>query len=287
MPYRFLSNSLHLTADRAVDYFKTHHGAKTFEFEEPLASDIAYRPTIQAMMTDYHCLCVEVTDSPYPRGALNEFVLDCMRRSLPVRLYLAIPAGLADATFRQNIEFANKWSIGIIQVGEATSEVLAPPTSLSLAAVRTIDRSKYPRKYRQAVSDAVSAFLSGNPAKGCSLLYDEIETLSRKVTKKTYDKGFWKANQTPSGNVDTGAWANVLDQLLDKLNFQSCRASCPVLSRELIAQIRGITAHRNESGHKPKSKSKLINRDRRLRTRFEHAADLLLDLTDAAKPLRV
>ena len=129
--------------------------------------------------------------------------------------------------------------------------------------------------------------LHPTPAKGCALLYDEIESLSRRVANKTFQRGLWKTGETPEGNVDTRAWANVLDQLSDKLDFHSCRASCPDLSRNLIAQIRGITGPRNESGHKPKRKSDLIKRDRRLRTRFESAADLLLDLSDAAKPLRV
>lgn len=70
MPYRFLSNSLHLTADRAVTYFKKYHGAKQFKFEELLSPDIDYRPTIQALMSGTTGLRNESGHKPKNRADL-------------------------------------------------------------------------------------------------------------------------------------------------------------------------------------------------------------------------
>jgi hypothetical protein len=59
------------------------------------------------------------------------------------------------------------------------------------------------------------------------------------------------------------------------------------LTTAFLAKIHGVTPHRNESGHKPRSEAELKKRDRELRTRFEAAVDLLRDLIVAVKPLRV
>jgi hypothetical protein len=47
------------------------------------------------------------------------------------------------------------------------------------------------------------------------------------------------------------------------------------------------TEYRNETGHKPASLPKKIERDKQLRTRFESAMDELGRLIEAARPLRV
>jgi hypothetical protein len=55
------------------------------------------------------------------------------------------------------------------------------------------------------------------------------------------------------------------------------------LTTSLLARIVGVTAHRNESGHKPTSLKQRMKRDQELKTRFEGGIDLLRELLDAAK----
>jgi len=61
----------------------------------------------------------------------------------------------------------------------------------------------------------------------------------------------------------------------------------PNIPEALLARVLGITSHRNEAGHNPDSRPALIRRDREQRTRFETATDLLFDLINATKALRV
>jgi len=59
------------------------------------------------------------------------------------------------------------------------------------------------------------------------------------------------------------------------------------LKKNLLIRVAALTDHRNDAGHKPKNRAALIARDRELRTRFEHAVDVLRDFANATRPLRL
>jgi len=84
-------------------------------------------------------------------------------------------------------------------------------------------------------------------------------------------------------DLANGAWAKVIGVLIDHMDYKKV----PNLPKSLLARILGITGHRNESGHKPKTKAALIKRNTELRTRFENAVDLLSDLIRASRSLHV
>jgi len=286
MSYQYLSEQLRPIADSAARFFKSKWGVHSFKVENTIHNDISYRPTLHAITRDHHFLCVEVSESPYPSG-LDAFVADCMNLCLPVRLVVALPAGSTDANYSRDLARARRHGVGVLEVSPQDAKLIQLALSFSLAAVRPIYLERFPSKYRLTLSQAEDAFRRGNPTKGCSLLYDEIEALSRKIAKKTHGKGLWRpikpGQKPPKVNFNRGKWEKVVRTLMENLDYSKCKS----LTGTLLARVVGITAHRNESAHKVTNQRDLIRRDTQLRTRFETATDILFELINASKPLRL
>ncbi len=285
MQYRSLSEELRPVADACARYFNTNWGVSKFKAEEQLDPDIERCPTLQAVTSDGHYLCVEVSESPYPTG-LDSFVLDCRDHILPVRLFVAIPAGSKSSSYKSDIDRARGRGVGVLEVSQKRVQCSLDALSLSLAGVRPVEASRFPKKYRLALSQAESTFRRGEPVKGCSLLYDEIEAFSRKIAKKTHSKGYWLAPKPGSKPVtirfDTHPWERLIELFMKNLDPQKCK----FFGASLLGRVLGITQHRNDSAHK-KTLAAVKKRDRELRTRFESATDTFFDLVTAAKPLRM
>ena len=244
------------------------------------------RPSLHAAANDYHFWCVEFSETtPYP-PTLDRLVLDCVRQGLPVRLFVALPSGSTDPNYNRDLNRAMDVGVGVIEVTDRNVRIVNEPLSLSLAGVRRIEKRRFPAKYRLALTRAENTFRQGNPVKGCSEIYDETEALTRRIAKKTENKGYWKSTKAASVIpvlIATTPWARVVRTLMQELDPRQP----PNIPEALLARVLGITAHRNEAGHNPDSRQALIRRDREQRTRFETATDLLLDLVNATKALRV
>jgi hypothetical protein len=119
------------------------------------------------------------------------------------------------------------------------------------------------------------------------MVYQEIENLSRKLAKKTKSKGMWRAlkpgEKAPKVRLDTGAWAKVMEVLIEHLDY----AKCPKPDKNMLIQVAALTSHRNDTGHKPANRAALMIRDQRARTRFEQASDVLVDFIRACAPLHL
>ncbi len=286
MNFRHLGEPLRPLAEAVVEYFENEHGITHFEEEVEIHKEVD-RPTLHAVTRDFHFLCIEFSETtPYP-ASLDRFVLDCNLKGLPVKLYVALPAGSTDPNYARDLNRARDRGLGVIEVNSTGVLMLYNPVSLSLAGLRRADKSKFPKKYRSALSQAESTFMHGDPAKGCSDVYDEIEALTRRIAIKTLRKKMWRAfapgKTPPKINLKTAAWASVVEVLIEQLD----PAQPPRIPKTLWARVLGITSHRNETGHKPPSKAALIKRDAALRTRFETAVELLSDLIQVSKSLRV
>jgi hypothetical protein len=281
MTYRILPPHLQIHAEAAKKYFKSK-GVSKFAVEAPVSADGTYRHTLTASTADGHFVCVEVSENAY-FDTLDAMVLEYRYRKLPVKLYVAVPKGTSNANFQKQLRQARRSGVGVLEVEARGAELVLEALSQSLADLREIDLDSLPTRYRANLSLAVETFRRGNPAKGCSMIYDEIEDLSRSIAKKTYQKGFWKKSTKLKFEKDP--WANVVDALMNELNYSAC--GCPKLKKPLLARVLGVTAHRNETGHKVKNRADLIKRDKELRTRFETAEDLLVDLVEASRPLKV
>jgi hypothetical protein len=290
MMYRILEPGLYQTADASKDYFNSQMGLSHFVIEQQIDDDIEFRPTLSCRDKDHYLVCIEVSESAWPKkNTLDGFVLDCKNRGLPVKLYVAIPKGLIDPDFSSKLRRARGNGVGVVEI-ETTGRghVFQEALPLSLTGIRPNNPIEFPAKYRASLRTAEITFCNGNPNKGCSDLYDIIEELSRKLAKKTKGKGYWRALQPgekpPKVKLGKDPWAKVIKILEEHLEIPKC--GCPRLTDALLARVRGITPHRNDSGHS-RSLSQLQRRDQELRTRFETARDLLRDLINATKPLHL
>lgn len=289
--YKFLASPLHSTANAAMVYFKNEVGLSHFKVEEPIGQNLEFRPTISCSSTEQYLVCVEISESAWPlKNVLDTFVLDCKNQGMPVKLHVAIPKGVVDPDFSKNLKRAKSCGVGVLELEEnGAAHVYHDALPLSLTGLRTYIPSEFPPKFRENLKGAESTFLNGNPHKGCGELYDLIEDLCRKVGDRADKKGYWKTvksgTKIPKINFDTKSWALVVKHLESHLDIKKC--NCPKLKDTLLARIRGLTQHRNDSGHKPKNLSQLKQRDQELRTRFETARDTLRDLINATKPLHL
>jgi hypothetical protein len=286
MNFTYLSKTLVPTAERAVLFFKESHGISGFKVEEGILPTLPYRPTLQAATPDHHILCVEVSESPYP-PVLESSVLDAITQTIPIKLYVAFPSDPLPPDYKTRVDRARSHGVGVIEVTLHETKVIHPPISLSLVGLRRVERNEFPAKYRSPLAEAETTFRGGSPSAGCLLVYSEIESLSRRIAKKTKARGMWRAlrpgEKAPKVNFDKGAWAKVMDVLIDHLD----PTKCPTPDHALLSRVAGLTAPRNDSGHKPGNRAALIRRDRALRTRFEHAVDILSELIEGSRHLRV
>jgi hypothetical protein len=284
MIFRALDDHLHEYAKAAARYFSKEYNVKGIKAEVELDHHIAFRPTLSGTYPDKHLLCVEVAEVALP-PEIQRFVLDCRSTGLPARIWVAVRKGSFDHVSTHDLTFFRTHGVGLIEIDDKNKARIleGPPLSQSVAGLRAIKVSEFPSGYRASLRSAHDTFTRGNPAKGSSEIYDELEALTRRIAVKaaTISKGLKKQLDQ---KVEKAPWAAVLEHLRDDLNSSTC--CCPDLNKTLINRIHGITEYRNATGHKPKSVQDLLKRDRQLRTRFESAVDELQSLILASAPMR-
>lgn len=279
--YDVLPEHLHSTADAVSKFFKENHGIIKIKHEQPIDDDMSWSPTISGTTRDHHLLSVEVTEGSY-LAAFDSFIVECQTIGLPLRMYIAFPEqDVSSKKFLDTFKEATKKGVGIVSANGSKCSVIKNAIDLSLASVRRIKPKEHLVRFRQALLDAEATFLNGDPARGCGRIYEELESLTRKIAGKTYAKGYWK-NST-SMDFDTHPWAKLLTTMSTELVFKNVRS----LNRPLLARVQGLTDHRNQTAHKIRSRVELTKRDRELRTRYEHAVDIFSELEAVAKELRV
>lgn len=285
MNFTILPQSLWPAAEAAAEYFRREWGIRTLSTEEAIDDAIGYRTTLLGQTDDFYYLCIEVSDMAYP-PSLDSFVLDCKNRCLPVKLFVAVSKSSNDPRYKDNIRRARMNGVGLIELDleSGTGQIVQPALALSLTGIRVTDRKLFPQKYRGSLARAEETFRQGTPDKACSLVYDEIEDLTRRIAMKTARLSYWRTPLGKGRNLKTEPWAKIAKLLEDSLQK---KGAAQHLTGALLARVRGITSYRNSSGHKPGSSKELLKRDSALRTRFESAIDLLRELIDASKPLRL
>lgn len=293
MTYDYLPEHLVATAELVRQgYLENALGLSAVKTEESIHKQIDFRPTLSVKRKDHHVVCVEISEVIMPI-TISSFILQCQQQHYPVLLYVAIPSGNSSSDFQRHLRDAKASGVGILEAdhGAHVVSVLNDPLSLSLTGLRSYEMGRFPKKYRAPITDAVSTFRNGAPNKGCSMVFDEIEDLTRKVAIRTHKKGYWnKPLKNPKEMEGKMPWASALESLRDRLNRSTAKADgndLALLSVAMLDRIIGITPHRNESAHKPRSLKALRERDGKLRTRMEAAIDILMELIDASKCLRV
>jgi hypothetical protein len=282
MSYRALPTHLHPTADRARAFFASERGVSKIVVEEEVHAELNLRPTLQGRTRDHHIVCVEVTDSGYTDN-LDSFVLDSQRLGLPVKLYIAVPAG-SPPDIAPLLRRAKPRGIGVLEVrANGTCHIFVSALSLSLTGLRRLAPKRFPARYQHALIDAEETFLNGDPAKGCSRIYDEIEALSRRLAARVAARGLLRPSARAQPNFEKAPWKTVLEHLRTHLNYRAL----PSIHDQLLSRVIGLTDSRNQTGHKVTRRQDLMRRDSQLRTRFEDAVDVMEALVSATRGLRL
>src|SRR5713101_5543658 len=150
---------------------------------------------------------------------------------LPAKVFVATPTNARDSQFKENLRQATNLGIGLLEISGVRGRILNGALSLSLTGCRPIDKGKYPPKYRRALSDAEQTFRRGDPVKGCSHIYDELEGLSRRIAKRTYTRNCWTKNLgggVPAKlNLAKAPWQTVVLAL--QKHCDAGKSKCPKL----------------------------------------------------------
>jgi hypothetical protein len=279
--YGILSTRLHRIADSTQKYFRDNWGINRFAIEK-FVEEAKYVPTFSAVSEDFHHLWIQVDEVVYSR-LFDSIVVECFTKCIPARLFCSVPKGLKYAELDEHLHLATERGVGILEVdekGRVSCRINA--LSLSLVGLRPPDTKSLPKSCRHGVWQAAQDFRSGEPVKGCAGVYDVLENVTRKLAKHTHDTGLW--NNKSAIKFSKDPWSNVMRELVKELKLHQC--NCPDLTIALLHRVSGMSEHRNDVSHTPKSKPKLIQRDRELRTRFENAEDVLREIATAVKPLK-
>jgi hypothetical protein len=282
--YRALPDHLIPYSEIAIRYFDKNHGLKQPRIEEEIDPSIRYRPTVTFVDPEKYLVCVEIVDSGFPE-ALSSVVLDLRNSGLPVKLWIAQPDDPNLQFHAKDLRFARDNGIGLLtlQASDIGTQI-SSAVSQSVCGLRKFDLSQFPANRRHSLQDAVATFRNGNPTKGCAQVYDELESLTRAIGRKASGKNGY-LRKAAGFDWDTEAWGTVVEFL--KINFDRGKSKCPELKPSLFAKVATLTDQRNSVAHKPTSTTKLTDRDRKTRTRFEEAMDVLAELAMASKPLRI
>ncbi len=291
MSYSFLGQNLHETADRARKYFANTYGATHFKCEVAIDAQLPLKPTWQATLSGGYILCIEVRESPFSQS-LYEFVTLCAQQGKPVRLWVAVPQGMAAPTFNGELKQAREVGVGVAQIADdGTAHEFHKPVPLSLFALRKTELKQVPKVRREVLKTAEDTFLAGAPDQGCQAICQDLEAITRAFAEHTHQASWWRtptnAKALTTKFFRKDSWATMLEVLDERIDVKQVKAKSSTFGRPLVAGARQYTNWRNTVSHKPKTLAELQRRDARLRTMFEATRDLLIEWYDVAKPLKL
>jgi hypothetical protein len=290
MRYRALAETLVPVAEAVRKHFMKTEGAKRFRAEEEVAPSLLYRPTLVGESQDLSIIAIEVNEGTYT-SPLDEFVLECLRQGIAIRLFVAAREGGPDTEKMNLVRKAKSRGIGVLEVRGSIVTPLLPALSLSLIGLRPIDRKQFPKQSHSQLTKAEETFHNGDPVKACGRIYDLVENWSRAVALEIDHLGLWQSlpqGQTrPKINLKDGSWTKVLEFVDEHAAFGQLRKNGLSITKPLWGRLRGLTPHRNESGHEPRTREELQTRNTQLRTRFEHAVDTFGDLARASPHIHI
>ena len=289
MKFYLLDPTLKSTADKAVKFFRSQKNLKSFRAKRHPFGEDGWAPTFIGVNDEKISVCVEVSDNPYPT-TLDAFILNCKNNGYPVQCYVVMPRDSNHAEFKERLKKAQENGVGVMDIdNHSRPHSYCEALTLSLTGLRN-EIQKFPQTLKPKITTAMNTFRNGNPAKGCSDIYDDIEALTRRLGKYADANNWWKPSTHLPVNInfDTQNWNVLLNFYLQNLDFQNkVKPICVSLDRQLVQRIVGITTYRNQTGHKPKSIQETMDRDSKLKTRFETAVDLLLELVQAIDPIHI
>lgn len=290
MTFQLLATDLHATAVQAKKFFSSEFGVTNFKVETAPFEGSSLKPTYHATLKNKYTLCVEVSELPFS-NSIKAFAAECGKESRLIKLFVVVPrAGGPD--FPTLFKDAKSYGIGVIELNESGHNQLCGALAFSFFGLRRLDVKEYPAEKRDVLRQALSTFLDGSPEMGCQTLFSTLENLTRKFAIRTEAEGWWRTpvKDEPgrlARDLTKDPWAKVLSDLDHFLEFKPCKARCKDWNHTLVSQARAMTDLRNLTGHVPSTPKKIVERDKKLRTWFEHAGDVLKNWYDVTKPLKL
>ncbi len=243
MKYQLLDAELIPVAEAARKHFASVLGVRHFKAEREISSDLLYRPTLSGATDDFGIVSIEVINSAYIQ-ALDDFIIHCLSKQLPMRFYLAVPSGLPDSLFSDLVKRARRRSVGMVEVnGSAVSEIL-PAVPLSLTGLRRVELKRYPTAYQARLAKAEQTFLNGDPAKGCARVFDLVELHTRAIAAEIKRLSLWRplapgaAMPRIRGNTNWGVMLEIVETHLD---FQKLAPNGMKFGKPLWSRVRGMS----------------------------------------------
>lgn len=265
MTYTFLSPSLHSTADKVKLFLTNMNGIRRVNIEIPVAEQITISPTLWGVSPRGFLICVEVSEGPYPL-TMDTLILDCITSALPIKVYVAKPASKSAEKDEQLMRRLSEKGGGLIIVSDTDVQILLPAIELSLL-IPEISFHTISKTLRPAVREAYNTYKNGDPVNGVKAICEEVEAYIRKIAKKFKRRGIIPPNCNL--NFDRCPLANVIDQL----NINNC-----IRNKALLGRCSAVTEVRNNSDHPPINLTRRKARHLKLKTNFNWALSLLMEL---------
>lgn len=282
--FQITPQQLHPTGETIVKYHVDSLGIKRarFKIDASPVDGHRYKFPLHYLQENKVKKCIELSERCYHQG-LNGFVLYCITNAIPVEVYVAMPVPQREnRAYREDLKTASGVGVGVYEVDGQDVRLVQKAIPLSLISANRINTKSFPASLRADLQAAQDTFFKTDPAQGCSALYNEIESYTRKIVEKAVNDGLIPV---PGFNIRTYGWANVLNHL----NQHRARISrsCPNLTAAMVSRLITLPPHRNSFNHKPRTYNDRAERDAQIRTRWDDCHALFLETIQAVKPLRV
>lgn len=287
--YPFLAPELSETADVAKAFFAKRGGTGFIcdaKFKD--AEDLPLRPTWQGTTRQYYRLCIEVRAS-LVTNQFNDFVTACVINAYPVHLWVALPQDVGISSLGKQLKEAKERGIGVAHIVEdGTIHVHHEAVSLSLFGLRKTERTGLTRAQWETIVRAENLFLGGNPEGACQDIGQQIEDITRKFAKESFDLNCWDPKaHAPAPGLFTGNWDPMLEKLERDIIAKEVQKKFPEFKKNYVTRARAITSDRNLMSHAPKNLKERIRRDAALRTKYENMRDVLVTWCAVARKFKL
>ncbi len=264
--YSLLDTELHFVANGASERLRQRFGLKLPKIEEAFSSKISWRPTLH-WKTNTHYIVCEISNSPFPISLMS-FFSEITVEGLPVKIFIAYPEenDLTLKEFKAQTLKAKTYGIGLVSVennGDATIENQGISIPLHLAKQ---DLSSFRKVLKPSIEGACATYMNGDAKHAVQELGQIIECAIRSLAIQAKKKGTLSIGGDPSSS--SYSQGNIIDDLMSKR----------IISNAILGRCRGFVDARNEVSHKPRTKKKAIEQEKKLKENFLTGLSILKDL---------
>lgn len=239
------------------------------KIEQAIDSSIKWRPHMH-WIQDYHIIACEVSNRPFPSN-MNEIFAEISVGGQPIKIFVAYPLknDLSSEELHNDIIKAKIYGIGLICVDDSKRcNIISKglPVNLVIPQTTVNDFSKYHKKLKPLIKNAVESYTDGYPKHGVQELGQLIESSIRYLAIKAKRLGHYSSGGDP--NSDSYSFGKIVDDLIRER----------IINAAILGKCRGFVEDRNRVSHKPRSLKKVVELEIKLREDFLQGLRILEDL---------